>query len=169
MTNISLQDNFEQPPWKKSIDKCLEDVKNQLFDYLESEQFMFEWKHWDFHRGGVASRFRDVIQNYLRKSKFPIKTKTLGIIIQVIEHSLCAQMNFMYETLPQKIMMENDLVKMLGQIIIEESFNIPSLVQDMYREYRPLWNAAKKIQLQWRKAISDPSYSLCQKRLKFEN
>jgi hypothetical protein len=43
------------------------------------------------------------------------------------------------------------------------------LLDDLYEEYKIVWNAAEKIQIQWRKAISDPSYKLCQNRLLSEH
>lgn len=59
----------------------------------------------------------------------------------------------------------------MSKTIVDEPFNRlepnshPSLLDDLYTEYKTLWNAAEKIQIQWRRAISDPSYALCKKRL----
>lgn len=171
-------DSYVQPSWEAFIDQCFENMKNSIVEYLQTDHFKFEWKHWNAHRAGVCSRFRDSlryrlgIDMYEKESKFPIKTKTLEVILRVIEHSMCAQFNFMFQTVPDEILMtDNQVVKTLGQLIIEESFNRleanshPSLLEDLYAEYKTAWNAAEKIQIQWKRTISDPSYRLCQKRL----
>lgn len=35
----------------------------------------------------------------------------------------------------------------------------------LYDDYKTYWECAEKIQVQWRKSISDPKYKVCQKRL----
>ena len=95
-------DSYVQPSWEAFIDQCFENIKNTIVEYLETDHFKFEWKHWNAHRAGVCSRFRDNlryrlgIDMYEKESKFPIKTKTLEVILRVIEHSMCAQFRVLF-------------------------------------------------------------------------
>lgn len=174
-------DDYVKPSWEALIDERFEHIKIHLLEYFETDHFKFEWKHWDAHRAGVCSRFRDMIRfhlgiDYYEKdhNKFPIKTNALSVIMRVIEHSICAQFNLMFKILPVDVANEMNFVKALCKTIIDESFNrlepdsAPSLLDDLYAEYKTVWNAAEKIQILWRRAISDPSYRLCQKRLQSE-
>ena len=172
------EDDYVKPSWETLIDEQFEHIKTQLLEYFETDHFKFEWKHWGAHEAGVCSRFRDMIRYYLgidcyekEHNRFPIKTKTLHVILRVIEHSLCAQMNFMFKTMPIAAYDNMGFVKTMSKMIIDESFNRlepnshPSLLEDLYTEYKMVWNAVEKIQIQWRRAISDPSYVLCKNRL----
>lgn len=175
--STTSEDDYVKPSWETLIDEHFEHIRTHLLEYFETDHFKFEWKHWAAHNAGVCSRFRDMIRYYLgidmyeKESKFPIKTKTLEVILRVIEHSLCAQFNFMFRFLPNDVFDEMSIVKKMCKTIVDESFNrlepdsFPSLLDDLYAEYKKAWNAAEKIQILWRKAISDPTYGLCQKRL----
>jgi hypothetical protein len=180
ITSDASEDEYMKPSWEVLIDELFIDVKTHISEYLETDHFKFEWKHWGAHRGGVCSRFRDMIQfhlgidNYEKEHcKFPIKTETLSIIMRVIEHSLCAQFNLLFNILPDA-MNDFTLIKALSKTIVDESFNrlepdsSPSLLEDLYAEYKISWNATEKIQIVWRRAISNPAYALCLKRLQSE-
>lgn len=164
----------DKPSWERLIDKLFEDIKTNILAYFETDHFEFEWIHWEVHKGGVCSRFRHEIWYLLGMKddcKFPIKTPTLNIIMHVIDHSLCAQLNLISTLMTDDLRNDMNLVKGMYRKCVEESFNrlepesIPSLLDDLYQEYKILWNAAEKIQIFWRKAISNPNYHLCRKRL----
>lgn len=176
--DMSSDDYVQPPPWEMLIDKQFAHIKARILEYFDTDHFKFEWLLWNAHQGGVCSRFRDMIRYYLgidsyekEHNKFPVNTKTLHVIMRVIEHSLCAQMNFMYRTIPNAVVDNMVFVKAMCRSIVDESFDRlepgshPSLLGDLYTEYETIWKAAERIQIQWRNAISDPSYGLCRKRL----
>lgn len=167
------------PPWEALIDDVLADIKHEMLEYLETKHFHFEWQHWSAHRAGVCSRFRRIMRYYLgidehKKvyGRWPFETKTSYVTTRVLEHTLCAQFNLMYEILPG--LMHFNWVREMSKTIVDETFNrlepnaFPSLLSDLYEEYKTLWHAAEKIQIAWRRAISDPAHLLCQRRLYFE-
>lgn len=92
----------DTPSWEKSIQRGFEQIENDLKKYFKTEHMMFEWCYWGTHNGGVCSRYRRKVREILGlacyvKNVFPIKSKTLDIILNVIDHSLCAQLNLTYK------------------------------------------------------------------------
>jgi hypothetical protein len=169
--------------WEIAIDSCFEDIKKELVKYTNSDDFKFEWKYWEAHCGGVCSRFRRSIlyilgieleANFTTNLKFVMKTNTLLIILKIIEHSICSQFNLMYKLLPLHIRNNQRKININAKLIITEALNriepnsYPSLYGKLCEEYKHFWHSAEKIQIQWRKSISDPSYIICQKRLRKE-
>jgi len=169
--------------WKIAIDSCFEDIKKNLIEYINSDNFNFEWLHWEVHEGRIIGRFRRAIicilgidDEYDCTFKFLIKTKTLVTILQIIEHSICSQFNLMYKIVSLHIRNNHQKIKRNVKIIINEAFNTviendaheDSLYYNLCNEYKKFWHADEKIQIYWRKCISDPSYIICKKRLKKE-
>lgn len=170
----------ESPSWKQQVDKRLIAIENELKTYLKSEHMEFEWYHWECHEGGVTSRFRREIWSILgyddEHDGLPIKTKQTEILLNVLDHALCAQLNLLYEVVknePKRKQMK--MLKQISDKVVDKTMDrlekesYPSLYNDVIEEYKEYWHAAEKIQIHWRNAISNPNYSLCQRRLKNES
>jgi hypothetical protein len=169
---------MDSPSWEDSIDFVVKNIKAEYFKYIASDDFEFEWKHyWSTHFGGLTSRFRRELRRILSICDegyvriFAIETETTRIIKHVIEHSIISQFDIIY-----RLERDNDMewIRKLGRDVIDdaigclESYATHSLYAKLSSEYKKYWHSAEKIQIQWRKSISDPKYVLCQKRLKKE-
>lgn len=160
-----------KPSWEVQIDTIFINIKTDLLKYFKTSDFAVEWSYWDMVEGGAPPDFCHSIQTCLGTYdiKFPIQTPTLSIILRVIEHSLYAQFNLIHTIIPKALFEDTNYFEELCKKCVEESFNrlephrLPSLQDALYEEYKVLWNAAEKIQIMWRKAISNPEYRLCKK------
>jgi hypothetical protein len=161
--------------WELLINKNFEDIRSTLVKYLTTKNydFRFEWQLWNSHCGNSISRCRRHIIYILgideSISKFPIKTATLNIILRMIEYSLLSQINFMYKTLTPQQRNNDRLINNNLKIIIKEAMKCSKYNYYLYDllclEYKKYWHCAHKIQIQWKKSISDPNYKLCRNRL----
>lgn len=170
--------DYVEPLWVQTIDNCFNKIQNNLLNYISTEHFAFELNFLECHQMGITSRFRRDIMCILgisdiglkNESQFPIKTKTLEIILKVIESAICAQFNIVYFIFKDKMHTMKSSKTICKQIMIEavnriERGSYPSLYDTLCEEYKIYSNSVEKIQNQWRKSILDPSYKLCRNRL----
>jgi hypothetical protein len=163
-------DKDDKPSWEIYIDNLFEDMKKNIKMYLNTDHFQKEWHFWEAHEATGVGAFRGMIRYYLdinRYNNFPIKTETLCNTILIIEYTICALFKYYYKTHTKKTY--SRLLKCIDIAFDSlEPNDYPSLQSEIYEEYKHLWNAAEKIQIQWKITIANPKYILCKKRLNKE-
>ena len=90
----------------------------------------------------------------------PVKTKTVEIIDEILEHSIISSIQVqLLIFINFEICVSNAVHTCFNRI--RESPIFKTLIE----EYRIIWMAARRIQWCWRRCISNPSYFMCKRRL----
>lgn len=157
--------------WERALSSCFEDIRKDLIEYINTDDFKFDWRNWLVNDGLAQDRFRKRIIYILGVEDLitVIKTNTLDTMFTIIEHSIFAQFQMMYLMTP--VSTPHDKIKNNGIKIMNNAIDLAltkPLYKELCNEYKQFWNAAEKIQIHWKKCISEPSYIICQNRLKRE-
>lgn len=160
--------------WERELSSCFEDIRKDLIEYINTDDFKIDWRNWLVNDDIAQDRFRKRIKYILGVNgeysfKTLIKTNTLVTMFTVIEISIFAQFQMMYLMTPAST--PHDKIKNYGIKIMNNTIDL-ALTKPLYKElcaeYKQLWNAAEKIQIHWKKCISETQYIICQNRLKRE-
>lgn len=160
--------------WERELSSCFEDIKTDLIEYINTDDFKIDWRNWLVNDDIAQDRFRKRIKYILGGNgeysfKTLIKTNTLVTMFTVIEISIFAQFQMMYLMTP--VSTPHDKIKNNGIKLMNNAIDLvltKPLYKELCNEYKQFWNAAEKIQIHWKKCISKPSYIICQNRLKRE-
>jgi len=155
--------------WEKAMSSCFENIRKDLIEYINTDKI--DWRNWLVNDDIALDRFRKRIKYILSVEDLitVIKTNTLETMFTVIEISIFAQFQLMYLMTP--VSTSHDKIKNQGIKIMNNTIDLAftkPLYKELCDEYKKLWNAAEKIQIYWRKCISNPSYTICKNRLKRE-
>jgi hypothetical protein len=100
----------------------------------------------------------------------PVKTKTVEIIDEILEHSIISSIQVQLVSVlivhPSAVVFVNFEICVSSAVYtcfnrIRES----PIFKTLIKEYRTIWMAARRIQYCWRRCISNPSYFMCKRRL----
>jgi len=157
--------------WVRAMSSCFENIRKDLIEYINTDDFKIDWRNWLVNDDITQDRFRKRIKYILCAEDLinVIKTNTLETMFKVIEISIFSQFQMMYLMTP--VSTPHDKIKNHGIKIMNNTIDL-ALTKPLYKElcdeYKKLWNAAEKIQIYWKKCISEPPYIICQNRLKRE-
>ena len=164
---------MSRPPWHLMIDTCLATISRALTTYLESQEFKEVMRAVIEHRTSPATDIYEIkvdIDNFII-NVFPIKTKTTEILEHVFLSAVYAQLNTITNIFLtyKNIFPIANIIPM--KLIVQETLDRSGrngespLYRQVCDEYMALFQAATKIQRQWRLCITHPSYVICQRRL----
>ena len=107
----------------------------------------------------VPDELNEKIQ-WLCHEVLPVKTKTVEIIDEILEHSIISSIQVqLLIFINFNICISNAVYTCFNRI--RESPIFKTLIE----EYRVIWMAARRIQWCWRRCISNPSYFMCKRRI----
>jgi hypothetical protein len=149
---------MNKPPWEIIVDQYFEQLNDCIFKFTEGMEFR---KHWS--SGNILDPvcIKALIRQRLQAIQFVIMTPTINTILKVVEHGLFLQLDFIVCSYYNAEFV-NTLFACASQNTVK---SIEDFKQDLYKEYKTLYHHVEKIQIQWRKCISNPEYAICRKRL----
>ena len=107
----------------------------------------------------VPDEINEKIQ-WLCREVIPVKTKTVEIIDEILEHSIISSIQVqLLLFINFEICVSSALYTCFNRI--RES----PIFKTMMEEYRIIWMAARRIQWYWRRCISNPNFVMCKRRI----
>jgi hypothetical protein len=164
------------PPWQQTVDMYLEMISYNLSFYLESQEFkdiLHNLMYRQIPDGDIHEIKVDI--DCFICNVFPVRTKTTEILEHVFLSAVYAQLNTMTNiafTYKDHFPIMNMIHEYLPMsLIVQETLDRSGrngespLYHQVCNEYKDLYEAATKIQRQWRHSITNPAYTMCQQRL----
>lgn len=157
---------------RKEINSIFDHMKKDLIEYIDSEDFRFEWIHWEVHEGSMIGRFRRDLEYYTlekeRNFPYPVNDEDFENMKRMILYIIIGQTNFMWKQMPRirdNIIKVRKLMKTIINIAFDMAMGYDQEVEDNIWDYVNKIKCAIIIQRQWRESISNPKYNVCRKRL----
>ena len=136
--------------WERSIRASILDIQDKLLVYLESDDFESDWNAWNFVRSDV--KWITICGSFVYGIP---QTK---IISEVMYNALLSHLilirHLHIQILPCMYITHGVVDSIHG-----------TLYENLIKVYKDIWHHAEYIQIRWKRAISDPRYALCRKRL----
>jgi|TARA_B110000261_G_scaffold60978_1_gene71751 hypothetical protein len=163
------------------LNKDLLVLRHSMLQYLSSDEFTNQWKIWIKISNWFDIPFEiEYVVGCIIKKAFTIHCKSLSLIKEVFGKTMLVQLQMMYQMTTNMYGFDFNLPIELPKLVCAQLVDnmlyscgdtsvsiddFPEVYNETCSTYETHWSAVIKLQLQWRKCISNPMYFMCKKRL----